>query len=116
MSLPRRPRTLERLVEADPHWTGYIIGQGRSERTGVALIFECPIHDHYLSVPLRKPLDGGPPIADWFPSGALWELVGPPDFATLTFAPSIHVQGGEKGCQWHGFIRDGRFEHCGDSA
>ncbi len=122
MSLPRRAVPLERLVDADPSWSSYIIGQGHrdqsgTERKGVALIFECPIHDHYLSVPLRNPLDGGPPIADWFPSGALWEMQGNPhDFASLTFSPSIHVEGGEKGCEWHGWIQNGRFVHCGDSA
>lgn len=107
---PERAQRLERLVDADPHWTGGVEGRDRA-----VLIFECPIHgDHYLSVPLRNPLDGGPPVP-WFPSGATWQLVGAPDFATLTLEPSIHVLGGENDCEWHGFIRNGRFEHCGDS-
>jgi len=108
--MKEREKRLELLTQADPHWAS------ENGRVGVVMVFECPIHDHYLSVPLRHPLDGGPALTNWFPSGATWEMTGDRnDFSTLTFAPSIHVEGGEKGCEWHGFIQNGRFVHCGDS-
>ena len=36
-----------------------------------------------------------------------------PDAVTLS--PSIRRLGGADGCEWHGFIRGGRFETCGDA-
>jgi len=38
-----------------------------------------------------------------------------PPFGTVTLSPSIRILGGDDGCEWHGFIRAGRFETCGDA-
>lgn len=105
---PLRAQPLERLVEANP----------KLEHNGTWLSFDCPIHhnDHTpemapievarhwcrIAIPLRPPDVQG------------WDHNGQP-FESLTVSPSIAQRGGPDGCEWHGFIRDGRFEHCGDS-
>ncbi len=100
----RRAEPLRHLVDADPHWVDY------GERRGVLLQFECPIHDGcHLGVPVDPALDGGPP-----PEGRGWKRTGD-TFETLTLSPSIRILGGANGCRWHGFIRGGRFETCGDA-
>lgn len=110
MGLPLRAKPLERLIDANPSWISFRV----KDRGIVAFGFDCPIHDHRLSVPLAKPLDGGEPCRDWFPSGAVWDH-DMEDFASMTCSPSIHVLGEPDDCEWHGFIRAGRFETCGDS-
>lgn len=116
---PNRAQPLERLVDANPCWvdaggegiTNSVTGQPVPHRRGVALMFECPIHEECLcSVPVDPPLDGGPMLE---PRG--WKRTGGEDFGTVTLSPSIRVLGGADGCEWHGFIRSGRFETCGDS-
>lgn len=109
---PRRAQPLERLVDADPVW---VDGSANGpERRGTGIIFNCPIHDEdcFAGVQFANPIDGGPPHdADGAPT---WRRTGE-TFETLTLSPSIRRLGGADGCEWHGFIRDGRFETCGDS-
>lgn len=115
---PQRAQHLVRLVDANPNWVDYDFSDGfdkPGKRKKVAVAFDCPIHEHCrISVPLHKPLDGGPPIRDWFKSGALWAHSGT-DFVTLSLSPSIHVLGEPDDCEWHGFVRNGTFSTCGDS-
>lgn len=100
---PRRNSPIVRLVDADPTWVG------RKGRKGLGLHCRCPIHeDCWVYVPFSNPLDGEAPSGHgWLRSGET--------FKTLTLSPSIRRQGGDDGCEWHGFIRSGRFETCGDS-
>lgn len=116
---PRRAQSLERLVDANPVWvdaggegiTNSITGQPVPHRRGVALMFDCPIHEDCLCcVSVNPPLDGGPAIET-----KAWRRTGGEDFETVTLAPSIKVLGGPEGCEWHGHIRNGRFETGGDS-
>ena len=93
-----RGRPIERLddPEADAHWVTDEDGQ----ITG--LIFCCPIHEDcsgYI----------GPTFGPWQRSGS--------SLSTVTVWPSIRVGASdpEGECHWHGFIRNGRFEHCGDA-
>lgn len=119
---PRRARPLERLVDADPSWVGTggpgvtrADGSPVPERRGVALGFNCPIHeDCYVCVPVDPPLDGAGAMPDLM-AGKAWKRTGGEDFDTVTLSPSIRILGGPDGCEWHGFIRGGRFETCGDS-
>lgn len=108
---PRREKPIESLVDAEPVW---VDGSAGEERKGTGIIFNCPIHDEYCftGVQFANPIDGGPPHdADGTPR---WHRTGD-TFETLTLSPSIRRLGGADGCEWHGFIRDGRFETCGDS-
>ena len=111
---PRREKPLERLIDADPSW--WVPRDGDRTRK-IGIIFDCPIHEHCsVGVPFSNPIGGGSgePMHS---SKALWERTGE-DFDTLTISPSIHVLGevnGPDGCQWHGYVRNGRFETCGDS-
>lgn len=115
---PRRAVALERLVDADPCWvdsggegiTNSKTGEPVPRRRGVLLSFRCPIHDDCeIGVPVDPPLDGGPR-----PERG-WKRTGGEAFDSVTLSPSIRVLGGPDGCEWHGFIRAGRFETCGDS-
>lgn len=116
---PLRPQPLERLVDAEPRFV-FSGGEGVTDangqpvpkREGVGVSFACPIHEGYcrVYVPFTNPIDGGPapdPRITWERQGETFE--------TLTLTPSIKVLGGSEGCEWHGFIRAGRFETCGDS-
>jgi len=105
---PQRAKRLERLVDAHP----------KLEHGGTWLSFDCPIHlndateemspeervHHWCRVAI--PLRGG--------HEKPWDHTGD-SFETITVSPSIARRGGAGGCEWHGFIRNGRFEHCGDS-
>jgi hypothetical protein len=123
----RRAQPLERLVDADPCWVGAggegitnsITGEPVPHRRGVALMFDCPIHeDCHVCVYVDPPLDGGKaiePFAGGEGRGRSWARTGGESFDGVTLSPSIRVLGGPDGCEWHGFIRAGRFETCGDS-
>lgn len=98
-----RPKPLERLD--DPEADAHFVTSEDGEITG--LIFRCPIHEDcpgYL----------GPNFA--LGRGPVWHRDGD-DLASITVAPSIRVGAGDPDspCHWHGFIRNGRFEHCGDA-
>lgn len=116
---PQRAQPLERLVDADPRFYDWKPDRAlnphlahRPDRTGVGVLFCCPIHpDCWVQVQFNNALDGG---AMFDPSAPAWDRTGD-SFETMTLAPSIRVVGGPNGCEWHGFIRAGRFEHCGDS-
>lgn len=119
MTLVRREQPLERLVDANPTWVD--TGPGNTKdpnRRGIGLSFDCPIHDEgrglarrcRLYVPVDPPLDGGPVFDE-----RGWKRSGGEAFDEVTLSPSIRMLGGEDGCRWHGFIRGGRFETCGDA-
>lgn len=113
----RRDKPLVRLVDARPQWVGAggpgvtCAGEPVPRREGVALSFDCPIHAdcRVWGLPV-DPLDGGPPH-----DRRAWSRTGGEDFDTVTLSPSIRIEGGPDGCEWHGFIRCGRFETCGDA-
>lgn len=99
-----RAKPLERLVDAAPDWH-----ERQSDGVRHWISFDCPIHEDggyggcRIGVPLAPEEARG-----WSHSGDT--------FDTLTTSPSIRVLGeGSDGCYWHGFIRDGRFDTCGDS-
>lgn len=117
MTKARRAQPLERLVDADPIWVGTGPNNTVSpNRHGIGVQFDCPIHEDCLCyVPFTNPLDGGAPVdfrPPAAPPSATWGRSGE-TFETLTLAPSIRRLGPE--CFWHGFIRGGRFETCGDA-
>lgn len=107
----RRDRPLERLVDANPSFVDTSATNTKDpNRKGIGVAFDCPIHeDCRLYVPFAQPLDGGPQfdVKGWRRSGETFE--------TLTLSPSVRMLGGEDGCRWHGFIRNGGFENCGDA-
>ena len=113
---PRRARPLKRLVDADPCWVDAAITVPEAgRRHGVILDFDCPIHEGCrLGVPVDPPIDGGEPMPELM-AGKAWKRTGGEDFASVTLSPSIRILGGADGCEWHGFIRGGRFETCGDA-
>lgn len=117
---PERAQRLTRLIDAEPVWLDSggpgitdATGAPVPRRRGVAILFACPIHgdECLVAVSVDPPLDGGPPTA----GEKAWKRTGSEDFATVTLSPSIRVLGGPTGCEWHGFIRNGLFEHCGDA-
>jgi len=110
---PQRAQRLERLVDAAPK---YVYEAGASARAGIS--FDCPIHGDgcRVAVPFANPPDG-PPGAWAASREGGWHRDGD-SFEAMTLSPSIHVTGEKHGpdrCEWHGFIRAGRFEHCDDS-
>lgn len=94
-----REKPLDRLVDANPR-----LSQG-----GQWLRFDCPFHGVHqewgqceIAIPLKPEPNG-------------WDVENRDDFTCITVSPSIKVTGRATGCYWHGFVRGGRFEHCGDS-
>lgn len=114
---PRRAKALDRLVDAEPCFYDYAPDRALNpnaspDRHGIGVMFACPIHDDcWLGVQFSNPLDGGAPFEPKRPS---WQRTGD-TFEALTLSPSIRVLGGADGCEWHGFIHAGRFQHCGDA-
>ncbi len=114
-----RAQPLVRLVDADPGFYDWAPDRelnpqyaGKPDRRGVGIIPECPIHeDCHVGVAFSNALDGGGPLEAGRP---LWQRTGE-SFETLTLSPSIRVLGGAGRCEWHGFIKNGAFETCGDS-
>ena len=111
-----RDEPLTRLADAKPRWSG------------ARLVFECPIHTSVGSdenpfpcvhmIPVNPPPDGSPPVTE----GITWRRTGASEeFETLSLSPSIAMGRSQPDrpdfhhCKWHGFIRNGRFEHCGDA-
>lgn len=104
-----------KLVDLNPRWvTGRYAG--RDDDVPVGIHFDCPEgHDGCsIAVPFTPGLDGAP-AASWYSSGTQWQRAGD-TFETLTLTPSIATPPGrENGCAFHGFIRDGQIDFCGDS-
>jgi len=118
-----------RLVDCNPRW---ITESGGREGCGV--MFDCPEghEDCRHAIPLTPALDGAA-HASWQHNGAVWQRSGD-TFETLTLTPSIarrpeyesvnaalaagclpeHITPSLL-CAFHGFIRDGQIEFCGDS-
>lgn len=114
---PQREKPLLRLADAEPLFYDYapnreVNPDAPRDRRGIGILFDCPIHeDCRVGVHFANPLDGEGPVefqrGGWRRSGETAE--------DLTLEPSILVLGGPRGCEWHGFIRSGNFENCGDS-
>lgn len=128
------PTRKTRLVDCDPHWI--INGRYTQNTDGVpsGVRFDCPEgHDGCMhAIPFTPGLDGAP-APGWQLNGAIWQRTGD-TFETLTLSPSIrrvatyasreeaiaagcipeHVNASML-CAFHGFIRDGQIEFCGDS-
>jgi hypothetical protein len=92
-----RPHPLERLVDAKPRLENGFLS------------FECPFHGVHpewgqcvVSIPIKPTANG-------------WDISGAESMETLTVSPSIKKTAVASECFWHGFVRNGRFEHCGDS-
>lgn len=102
-----REKPLERLVDADP---GFFTD---GETKGAGIVFECPLHENCcVGVHFENPIGGGVPSAN---AKVRWRRDGE-TFETLTLSPSIRVTSpNHDGCHWHGFVKNGRFETCGDS-
>jgi hypothetical protein len=122
-----------RLVDCNPRWvTGRYAG--RDDDTPVGVHFDCPEGHEGCShaIPFTPALDGGP-AASWYTSSAIWQRTGD-TFETLTLSPSIRRNPQHASreaaiaagcipeyitdsllCAFHGFVRDGQIEFCGDS-
>ena len=69
------------------------------------LSFDCPFHEGCTRIEVPTFLVGeAGGDRGWIRNGD--------DLAAMTLTPSLK-RGGR--CQWHGFVKNGRFEHCGDS-
>lgn len=118
-----------RLVDCNPRW---VVVAGDGPQCGIS--FACPEghEDCRHIIPFTPALDGSP-TTSWYTSGALWQRTGD-TFETLTLSPSIRrepvyasvnvaLAAGCSAeditpsllCAFHGFIRDGQIEFCGDS-
>lgn len=123
-----------RLADLNPRWvTDHYAGVNSSDvPSGVH--FDCPEGHADCShvIPFAPAFDGAPGGA-WSSNGAVWQRTGD-TFETLTLSPSIRriprhasreaaIAAGcvpeyvteSMTCAFHGFIRDGRIEFCGDS-
>lgn len=97
-----------RLTELNPNW---VVGDPNercfSNRHGMGIRFDCPIHrSHRIVAFFTNPIDGLPPRKD----GNKWDRAGD-TFETITLSPSIDASGQmfgtpESPC-WHGYIRNG---------
>lgn len=124
-------RRKTRLVDCNPHWVQYSGGEASSPD---AVYFDCPEghEDCKHVIPFTPALDGSAqPVKQQ--NGAQWHRTGE-TFETLTLAPSIrrirkhatreaaiaagcipeYVTEGML-CAFHGFIKNGEIEFCGDS-
>lgn len=121
-------RRKHNLVDLNPRWVGHL----NQALSGVS--FECPEgHERcYHRIPFTPDLYGQP-SSGWQANGAVWGRTGD-TFETLTLSPSIrripqHASREEAIaagcipehvtesllCAFHGFVRDGKIEFCGDS-
>ena len=121
----------QHLIDCQPHWVQY---SGRETDSPDAVYFECPEgHDNCRHViPFTPALDGTTqPVKQT--NGVQWERTGD-TFETLTLTPSIrrtqryanreaalaagcledHLDD-SLFCAFHGFIKNGAIEFCGDS-
>lgn len=123
-----------RLIDCNPRWI--INGRYTQNTDGVpsGVHFDCPEGHEGCShaIPFTPGLDGAA-APGWQTNGAIWQRTGD-TFETLTLSPSIRrepiyanrhaaIAAGCKPehitdtllCAFHGFIRDGQIEFCGDS-
>ncbi len=96
------------LIELNPKWSvADVMKYFPSERHGMGVVFDCPIHrNHRLAVMFLNPIDGQPPAEG---QNQLWKRTGD-TFETLSLLPSIDASEsplGFGGC-WHGFITNGQ--------
>jgi len=117
-----------RLVDCDPRWV--VVAGG--PHCGIS--FDCPEgHEGCRHIiPFTPALDGSPAVG-WQSNGCMWQRTGD-TFETLTLSPSIRREPVYASvnaalaagclpehvtptllCAFHGFIRDGQIEFCGDS-
>lgn len=122
-----------RLVDCNPRWvSGRYTGVDSDVARGVH--FDCPEGHEGCShaIPFTPAMDGTASTS-WQTNSAIWQRTGD-TFETMTLSPSIrrvptyagreaaiaagavaeHL-GDQHFCAFHGFIRDGRIEFCGDS-
>ena len=122
-----------RLIDCNPRWiSGRYTGQPGDVARGVH--FDCPEGHQGCShaIPFTPALDGT--VSEtWQQNGANWQRTGD-TFESLTLSPSIRrnptyasresaIAAGALAehlndshfCAFHGFIRDGQIEFCGDS-
>lgn len=104
-----RAKPLELLVDAAPEWVR------RSNGVIVGLTFDCPLHAEcsHIGGPSRIGVTFLNPIGSDVRNPHGWQRTGE-SFEAISIAPSIRVMDHEL-CGWHGYVRDGRFETCGDS-
>lgn len=103
-----------KLTDLHPKWLGAggdgifkADGSPAPERTGVALMFDCPCGatDSFVCIHVNPPLDGGEPLES---SGHMWIREGD-KFETLTLTPSILRH---DCCKWHGYVTNGEIRTC----
>ena len=120
-----------RLVDCNPRW-GVDGSGGEHEKRWIT--FECPEGhaDCHHSIPFTPSLDGTPKTSPQ-QNGAQWDRTGD-TFETLTLSPSIRrIRRHESReaaiaagcipeyitesmlCAFHGFVKNGAIEFCGDS-
>lgn len=104
-----------KLLKLDPRWCiGSSPSHYSSERYGMGLSFDCPVHlNHRIAVMFANPLDGLPPCAV---AHYRWQRTGE-TFSNLTLGPSIDASGNKADIGdnvgmiqtpcWHGFIQNG---------
>jgi hypothetical protein len=117
--MPPKGAKAVKLAELNPTWVGaggkgvsYADGSPVPERHGVGLLCDCPCGcGSRLYVPFANPLDGGPPLE---PDRSRWLRDGD-TFEAVTLSPSIRRIPHDGSCGWHGYIRSGGIETCGDS-
>ena len=119
------------LADCNPSWVTY---DGKEDHAPDAIKFDCPEgHEHcYHIIPFTPALDGHTrPVLQR--NGAQWERTND-SFATLSLTPSIRripshasreaaIAAGcipefiteSMLCAFHGFIKSGQIEFCGDS-
>lgn len=123
-----------RLSECNPRWITNGRYTGNVDGVACGVHFDCPEGHAGCShaIPFTPGLDGNP-ASTWQQNGVNWDRAGD-TFETLTLSPSIrripryasraeaiaagcipeHVTEALL-CAFHGFIRDGGIEFCGDS-
>ena len=99
-----------KLSELEPSWI--VTGPKNTidpNRDKIGVVFNCPCGcKDYIGVMFSNPFDGKPA----FPNGGpKWKVEGD-NFDNMTLSPSIRKL---SGCKWHGFVRNGNIETCGDS-
>lgn len=121
-----------RLIDCRPRWVSGRCHGGEGPARGIH--FDCP-EGHaqcWHTIPFTPALDGSS-SETWQQNGAQWQRTGD-TFETLTLSPSIRREptyasreaaiaagalfeylNDSHLCAFHGFIRDGQIEFCGDS-